>query len=103
MDSGSWVATVVYVAGYLFTYRKAYVALVESIASDRYGVDRTETAGAAALSLLLCSMWPAVIVGWVVWRFLTPVTPSEKAAELREREARIKRLERELGIGDGRG
>jgi hypothetical protein len=53
----------------------------------------------AIMAMLASIMWPVVLVGYMVWRFATPVTPGERKAELDERERRIQELERELGIG----
>lgn len=98
-----WIVVGVLVAGFLFTYRRAYLALM-SVEENRdwgSGPDREDRAMTAMLAMLLSLMWPLVILGWILWRFVTPVTPGQRKAELDEREARIAQMERELGIGRG--
>jgi hypothetical protein len=93
-----WIILAVYVIGWLLVYRKAYVVLAEDMASIGLPLSTFDRAGSAALAMLVAVFWPVVVVGYGVWRVFTPVLPSERAAELDERERRIRELERDLGI-----
>jgi hypothetical protein len=88
-----------YVTGFVFTYRAAYVRMDEAQPAE----DKEDRAFNATGAIFLGSMWPVVIVGYAIYRILTPVTPREKAAELEAREKRIDQLERELGLGPYKG
>lgn len=87
---------VVYAAGFVFTYRKMYLAFARAdVIGGDDGVDR---AMCALLSMVCSTMWPLAIAGYGVWRVATPMTPEERKAELDKRQREIERMERELGI-----
>jgi phosphatidylglycerophosphate synthase len=91
-----WLFWLLYAGGFVFTYRHAYLALASD---DMVGAsDTTERAMAASLAMISCTMWPLMLVGYVVWRFITPVTPAQREAELDARQREIERMERNLGI-----
>lgn len=95
----AWVFWAVYLAGYVFTYRRMFVAMMEHDARaftlTPVGEHRT---GNAVAAMGACLFWPVVIVAWVIHRVLTPYSPSERKADLDKREREIERMERELGI-----
>lgn len=96
-----WLMLAAYVAGFLFTYRRAYLALAASDEQRPYGgrvPDTEDRAMNAVFSMLVAMLWPVAIVGYGIWRHATPVTPGERKRELDAREREIERLERELGI-----
>ena len=90
----------VYSGGFVFTYRRMFVAMQSADERGSYASHDPEwRVMNAVFAMLLSTMWPLVLVGFALWRFVTPVTPGERKAELDEREREIVRLERELGIG----
>jgi hypothetical protein len=95
-----WIVLAVYVLGFLFTYRRAYLALTqwEERSSPYLRVDTGDRAMLAVLGMTIASIWPVTLIGYAVWHFATPVTPGQRKQELDERERNIARMERELGI-----
>lgn len=106
----AWIAAAAYLIGMGLTYRRAYVICWEKARehnirmytspSIKYGpIDHIDSTVPALFAALL---WPVVLP----LILLTPTPPTlarERAdAALREREAEIARMERELGIGDNR-
>lgn len=97
----------VYVIGWVFTYRRAYVALDGWNRKEfpSLGVDAADRAFNAFFAMIAAFVWPLVLAGYLVWRLLTPTTPGEREDRLREREKaaaereeRIRRMEREAGL-----
>lgn len=98
-----WIVLAVYVAGFLFTYRHAYLTLMHADENRGYRkLDGEDRAMNAALAMLASSMWPLVLVGFGIYRFATPVTLGQRKQELDASEREIARLEDELGISDSR-
>lgn len=91
-----WIFWIAYAAGFLFTYRRMYIAFSHPEAMG--AGDAFERVASAAMSMCVSTMWPVVLVGYGIWRFATPVTPAERQAELDTREREIERMERALGI-----
>jgi uncharacterized iron-regulated membrane protein len=94
-----WIFWGLYAAGFLFTYRRGYVLMSSTEALNP--TDTFERTMAAVLAMLCSTMWPLFIIGYGIWWCATPVTPAQRAAELDERQDRIERMERELGIERG--
>lgn len=102
-----WLTAAALVAGFLFTYRRAYVVFSEADERLHDGLtyvkrDGGDRAMCAVVAMLAAALWPVTIVGYVIYRFLTPQTAGERKADLDAREAEIKRMERDLGIGGHR-
>ncbi|MBA3781010.1 MAG: hypothetical protein H0X12_04045 [Nocardioides sp.] len=94
-----WIVLGVYVVGFLFTYRNAYLAIMTADEDRKYSKpDAEDRAMMAIVAMLASTLWPVTLVGYAIWRFATPVTPGQRKAELDSRAREIERLERELGI-----
>lgn len=97
-----WITLAIVLGGFVFTYRRAYLALI--VSDERNAkymgrpVDNESKALTAAMSMLIALMWPVTLAGYFVWRVATPISPGQKMAELEAREREIERLERELGL-----
>jgi hypothetical protein len=92
-----------YLAGAVWVFRKAYVAIDDDIELK----DPLDKGFGTLASAFAAALWPAVIALMLIHHFLRPTTNREKAAALREREdeadrreREIRRMERDLGIGD---
>jgi hypothetical protein len=99
----SWVWLVVYAVGWLIGYRLVY----RFMASDEGPLDSFDRVMLSVLSALTALFWPLAIPLALAHRFARPVTKEEREqllrereAELDDREAHIRQLERDLGIGD---
>lgn len=95
-----WLAVAVYSLIALVAARAFAGALAWSWAADstlrRDGrPDGAQWFGATVLSLLAGCAWPLVLI---VWKLPAPVIGAEREQKLREREHRIRELEREAGI-----
>lgn len=110
-----WVIYAVYAAGFVMTWRRAAWVL----ARDE-GVDAADVTGDAIVFYMvfggfIALVWPVVVPGYWVYRsgvltspargfFRAPrsvrreVEQDERERDLMEREARIRQLEREVGI-----
>jgi lysylphosphatidylglycerol synthetase-like protein (DUF2156 family) len=99
-----WIVLGVYVGGFLFTYRHAYLTITHSDEqrSSYQTLDSEDRAMNAIMAMMGALMWPLTLAGFALWRFATPRTAGERKAELDERERRVTELERELGIEKGR-
>lgn len=77
-----------YIAGWLFTYRHAYaraeLAVSKDMGDDLGDVDRATMAG---VCMVLCFGWPLVLIGYGVWRFLTPVSTGSKTGSKPENKS----------------
>ncbi len=89
-----WLVLAAYCAGYVYTYRKAYVFADDDMAPR----DSFDLMTNVMLGMFAAMIWPAVLLGWVLYKGFTPVTPREREQQLKDRERHIANLERELGI-----
>lgn len=100
-----WIILSIYVLGFLVGYRPAYRVLDDSMRGIGVSTDAADRGIQAMLAMCISGMWPAVIPGLVIWKTLTPTTDGDRAdalaereRQVREREANIRRLEREAGL-----
>lgn len=83
------------------------VALVHNRRDDFLPFEGFELVVPVMLSIVAAAMWPIVAAGGGIYaisrriadRIPDPISPAEQERRIREQEARIKELERELGIG----
>lgn len=95
-----WLMVAAYGVGFLFTYRKVFLLFMQHEGSVTDPMDRVTGAFLGFISSLL---WPIALTVYLLWRFNSPLSPKERKHQLDEREAHIRRMERDLGIGrDGR-
>ena len=82
------------------------VALVHNRRDD-YPLNGFEMVIPVMLAIVAAAMWPIVAAAGCIYvtarriadRIPDPISPAEQERRIREQEARIKELERELGIG----
>lgn len=89
-----WIVLAVYVAGWVFVYRKAFVVIAESEGDE----DKADRAFAGYMAMIVATLWPLTVTGYWVWRLLSPKTLGQRRREVEERERRVAELERELNI-----
>lgn len=90
-----WIILAVFFVGAIVTARKATMALLNG-PFDSGQTDDAVMARMVGFSIGL--FWPAILIGAVVTGRL-PKTDRQLRDTLRQRETRIRELERELGIG----
>lgn len=109
-----WVALIVaYAVVYMVVWRRVFYAIA---CPERWRGARPlnwwDVGGAAVDAMVVCLVWPVVVVGWVVKRrtggpmgFVSTFGREPKAARIHRleteaavRERRVRDLERELGL-----
>lgn len=90
-----WTILAVYLIGLVLTARKAAVALMDG-EFDAGTIE--DSIAARALGLIVGLLWPLVVAGALATGRL-PKSNGQLRDEVRQRDARIRELERELGIG----
>lgn len=91
----SWIVLAVYVIGFSVCAYRIYPALLADLSYDEGPIDK---AVSALLALLISLFWPLALPVTLLILTAKP-TDAERTRALDDREANIRRMERELGIG----
>jgi hypothetical protein len=93
----------IYVVGYVIVFRKVVWIVAEDSRSSYTGkLDNDDWAFAVIVGFLVTIFWPIVVPFYMsrnhMYLLASPPKSVKKELELKEREKKIKELERELGI-----
>lgn len=102
-----WIILAVYVVGFVFTWRRSAYVLASDVSFDRHRITGDDLVLGLMVGFLIACFWPIVVPGYITWQivgnsaFISEPKHIKRERELEQREERIRRLERELGIGNG--